>query len=214
MRGEHAVIDRGVATTFMGFVLLNGVALLVSIPMPCRLEAYRAALIPLHAPVLFYVYALACGVLGARLGTLSAMRGERSFAVSRLVARIALANVASLPLLLYARALVPGRETGLVLCIMYGGVVALLWAVAGRWMGSGHGHRRPAVQWALKYGLLALYMFLPLLVVPIASPLGAAPRLLSEPTVGSALLAFLVPLGGLAVMTPLLWARMRGGRHV
>lgn len=204
-------LDQAMAPSYLGFLIACGVALLVSIPLPISLEAYRGVLGPLTAPLFLYVYPLAAGVLGLNLGAISAFREERRWVVVRLAGRIALANVAAAPLVVFVRSLSPDSGMALVLSVAAAFLSGLLWAVISRLVEENR-RRPPGKRRAIKYLAFAACVLLPIPAVPALSPVTSGAGFIEGITGGRVALGTVVPLVAVGVAVMLLRHRLGGDR--
>ena len=210
MTRRYGLIDRESWQPFFSLLLFCGIGLLVTIP-PARYvrDFDRIAFLP-GVPIYLYAYAVFMGILGLNLGAISAARGERGWVVIPLLTgRIFLAQCLVLPYFVFARALYPGREVAFVLIILYTTIVCLLCAVTSRLI-EGQKPQGTPRGFVLKYALYTIYCVVPLLGVPVLSPLGAVLQILNGEEFALLLVAYGVPVVLAAGVVLLLHRRLRG----
>jgi len=191
---QYGLIDRKSWQPFFTLLLFCGIGLLLTIPTARLLRDFdRIAFLP-GIPIYFHAYAVFVGIFGLNIGATSAARGERGRAVVVLLAgRILVAQALILPYFVFAWALYPGKEGAFALIILYMTIVSLLCATAARLI-ENPGRRNASRGFLLKYGLFTIYYAVPLLGVPIVSPVAAVVRILDGESLGLLVVAFAVPL--------------------
>ena len=207
MNRQYGLLDRRSWQPFFVLLLFCGIGLLLTIPTARLIRDFdRIAFMP-GIPIYFHAYALFLGIFGLNIGATSAARGERGRAVVVLLAaRILVAQALILPYFVFAWALYPGKEGAFVLIILYMTVVALLCATAARLI-ENPGQRNAPRGFLLKYGLFIIYYAIPLLGVPVVSPLAAVARILDGDSLGPLVVGFAVPL----VLLSGCWLLLRRG---
>lgn len=214
MNRQYGLIDRESWQPFFTLLLFCGIGLLLTIPTARLIRDFdRIAFLP-GIPIYFHAYALFLGIFGLNIGATSAARGERGRAVVVLLAgRILVAQALILPYFVFVWALYPGKEGAFVLIILYMTVVALLCATAARLI-ENPGRRNAPRGFLLKYGLFTILYAIPVLGVPIVSPLAAVARILDGESLGPLVVAFAVPLVLLAGCWLFLRRRLGGDAGV
>lgn len=203
---RYGLVDHENWQPFFTFLFFCGVGLILSIPFARHVQDFsKFGYLWSVSASFFFIYVLFLGVLGLNLGATSAARGEcgkRMFLY--LSGRIFLAQFLSLPFLLFERALHPGKEIALVLIVLYGAIVALLFAGTSRLI-EGSTRRGSSQRFILKYFIFALYFFVPLGALPILSPLTGVAALLHGAQVSQLLLIFTFPSLLLLIVVFFLW---------
>ncbi len=227
MTEQYGLIDRESVQPFFSLVLFCGIALLLSIPTVHQVNDLDAFARASGIPIYFYVHALLMGVLGLNLGATSAARGELDLGLQlaprrggerrqrwrpllQLGGRILLAQLFTLPFLLFARALYPGREGAILLLLLYTTIFSLLCALLSGLL-EGLWPHTPARGFVLKYALFVLYIGVPFFGFPQLSPLGMVSALLQGDSSLVILLGYAVPILLLAGMIPIATRRLQGG---
>ncbi|MDD4903381.1 MAG: hypothetical protein PHV11_03615 [Candidatus Bipolaricaulis sp.] len=209
-------IDHESGRLFFGLVLFCGIALVLSVPgarVVRELGSTQQIVRTLGLDmtwVFLDAYVLAMGLLGLSLGSADAERREQaSRRIGRLALRVLLGQLFCLPYLVFSCALFPGREGGLALVVLLATVTALVCAVQnGRIERAGDSPTRSLSGYAI---LLAVSL-VPLVRMPLLSPIGAARLLVDGASPLQALAAFFAPTALLAALC-VVAARLRGEAH-
>lgn len=210
MNSRYNLIDRESWQPFFSLLLFCGIALILSIPAARQVRHFERFPFLSGIPVFFYAHALFMGILGLNVGGTSAARGEHGRVLLPLLGgRVLLAQVLILPYLLFERALYPGREGAFFLIFLYTSIVSLLCAATSRLL-EGPWARTSARGFLLKYALFTLYYTVPLVSLPVLSPLGAVTSFLYGERAALLLLAHAFPLALLSGVFLLL--NRRAGR--
>lgn len=210
MASPDALIDEETLEPFLVLVLLCGVALLFSVPWAQRVKEFSLFSFLSRLPIYFSAHAFLMGVLGLNLGATSAARGEpRPAAALLLVKRVLLGQFLTLPYLLFARSLYPGKEAALLLILVYTTAFSLACALGGRLL-EGPTRVSSSRAFPLKYLAFLLYCLVPLPALLALSPLGLPAVLLGTHAKEGVLLSFAVPTAAAALFF-LLLRRKRGG---
>jgi hypothetical protein len=206
-------MDRDSWHPFFALVLFCGAALVLSIPgagvvqeLAYVQQVSRTTGLDM-ARVFLDAYILCLGLLGLRLGSSSAERGERGRRmIIALALRVLIGQLFCLPYLAFSCSLFPGREGGLALVLLLATLTSLTCALLN-WLieESGKSPTRPFTGYVLFLGIA----FAPLVGIPFLSPVGAARLLLESATPLQALAAFAAPAALLAAVS-LLAVRHRG----
>jgi len=194
------------ASSVQGLVLLLvicGGALLLSVPAGSRVsDLIVRQWTP--SPVLFHMaYVAFASLLGVHRG-MAASRWNRLrwHTLGTLAAHVLFAQLVVLPLLVFARALLPGRGSATALLIAYTSLCAFTFAVIGLRIDC-WGRARRAHTFFLQYTLLGAVLIVPwalglLSAVPSAlsllSPLGATLRIVRLATPAELAIAFAFPV--------------------
>lgn len=191
---RFSVVDSQIVKPVFALLLFCGLALVLSIPSGEAVKDFGGLAAVQRGGIYFYVYIFFSGVLGLSLGTLAAIERERGRALYiHTVARVGIAQAVLIPYFIFARALYPGREAMPVLMLLYGILISLLMSLVSRLIEeSGHGASPSA--FIGKYVAFAIYYAVPLIRIPLLSPLGFVNRLFWGGSVLGMLLGFLVPI--------------------
>ncbi len=195
MGRAYALIDRENWRPYLIPVLLCGTSLLLATPAARVVQDLAGG--PLFARMPFYLsaYAVSMGLLGLGLGATSAERDERGARLLlSLAVRVVLAQLLCLPYTVFAYSLSPGHGGHFLLLGLLTTLTAFVLALISRLV-EGFARLRPSLAFLAKYSAFAAYHVLPLLWLPVASPIGAANRLFDEITPLETALAFAIPIG-------------------
>jgi len=191
---RFSLVDNQVVKPIFALLLFCGLALILSIPAGREVKDLAPLAALRREGMYFYVYIFLSGILGLSLGTLAALQRERGIVLYiHIASRVGIGNAMLVPYFIFARSLYPGRESMLVLMILYGTLVSLFTSVISRLVEE-RGHGASPRGFLAKYAVFAVYYVLPLVGIPVLSPLGFVNRLFAGASVWRILLGFVAPL--------------------
>jgi len=200
---RFSFVDSQIVKPVFALLLFCGLALILSIPAGRVVKDFGPLAALQRGGMYFYVYIFFSGVLGLSLGTLAAIEREKGRALHiHLASRVGIAQAMLIPYFIFARALYPRQEGMLVLMILYGVLISLLMSIISRLIEeSGHGASPRG--FLGKYAAFVIYYAVPLIGIPVLSPLGFVNFLFWGGSGWRMLLGFGVPLalaiGGIAL---------------
>ena len=191
---RFSFVDSQIVKPVFALLLFCGLALILSIPAGRAVKDFGALAALQRGGMYFYVHIFFSGMLGLSLGTLAAIEREKGRALYiHLASRVGLAQAMLIPYFIFASALYPGQKGMLVLMLLYGILVSLLMSVTSRLVEE-RGHGTTPRGFLGKYAAFAIYYAVPLIGIPVLSPLGLVNRLFWGGSVWRILLGFVVPL--------------------
>ena len=195
MEDRFWLVDAKITKPLFSLLLFCGLALVLSIPPGRQVKDLGSLAFLQRQGMYFYVYVFFSGLFGLSLGTLAALQQERGRALYiHLSCSVALAQALLIPYFIFARALYPGSEGMLVLIVLYGSLVSFLMSLISRLIEE-NGQGTSPRGFLGKYAAFITYFAVPLLGMPLLSPLGFVSYLLLGDRVWVILLGYGVPLG-------------------
>jgi hypothetical protein len=217
MTSPSSVISSRAIQGYYFLLVACGIGLIFSIPPATRLAHLMQTHWEPPPQTFFAVYLTVTALLGLTRGAAASSWGRvRWNTVLSLSMHAAFGQFLVLPFLIFSRALLPGRDTALLLLVAYSTLVALLFSlIALRLELWGNARRtRPFV---LQYAAFGLFLVVPWVltflarippIVAVFSPLGAAltilrPASATENTVAFAFLLLMICIQLLSIRRPI-----------
>lgn len=214
MAKRYELVDQRMLQPLFGLVFLSGVALVLSIPWARYVRDFSTFAFFSEFPIYFSAHAFLVGILGLNLGAISAARREPIvLSVSLLTKRVLLGQFLTLPYLLFARAIYPGKDGTFALILLLTTLVSLACALASRLVEEPSGPSSSR-GFPLKYLLFLTWYLAPLATFPTLSPLGAVAGLLRGERGDRLFFAYAIPCAVLLFALLLVRGRAEGERRV
>jgi len=199
MTSASSVLSSRAIQGYYFLLFACGIGLLVSIPPATRVAQLMEPHWEPPPQTFFVVYVTITALLGLARGSAAASWGRvRWNTIRSLSVHVVFGQFLVLPFLIFSRALLPGRDTALLLLATYSTLSAVMFSVIGLRLEL-WGSARRTRPFILQYTLFGLFLLVPWVlsflarippIVAVFSPIGAALRIMQPASAAENAVAF------------------------